>query len=209
MAFSYFFRDFHSPELVVRHMVPWIRGRSHIRIWDTGCAMGQETYTLAMLLAEQFGSFAFKNIRILATDIDISHRFEQTIRNGIYPIKNLKRIPSIYFSTYFHATKHTQFFQVINALRDRIAFVRHDLLSLAPPGDGFSLVVCKNVLLRFTPAVRRQVIGMFHRVLMPGGYLLMEQTQRLQHGCTRLFSAVTKEARIFRKNIEATCELSI
>ncbi len=56
MAFTYFLRDLHTLELVVKHVVHYTSGRSHVRIWDAGCAMGQECYSLAMLFAENMGS---------------------------------------------------------------------------------------------------------------------------------------------------------
>jgi chemotaxis protein methyltransferase CheR len=47
----------------------------------------------------------------------------------------------------------------------RIRFTRHDLLSLNPPGTGYSMVVCKNVLLHFTAPMRVSVLDMFHSAL--------------------------------------------
>ncbi|MEI8376744.1 MAG: CheR family methyltransferase [Planctomycetota bacterium] len=51
MAFTFFMRD--QPTLEhADHMIRYASGRSRIRIWDAGCAMGQETYTIAMIFAE-------------------------------------------------------------------------------------------------------------------------------------------------------------
>lgn len=84
MAFTYFFRDLQTLEVAVSHVVPYTTGRSHIRVWDAGCAMGQEAYTLAMRFAENMGGFAFKNLHIHATDIDECNLFGATIRSGLY-----------------------------------------------------------------------------------------------------------------------------
>ena len=75
MAFTFFFRDSHSLELAVDHVTPTLAGRARSRIWDAGCATGQEVYTLAILLAERMGTFGFRNIRIDATDIDETDQF--------------------------------------------------------------------------------------------------------------------------------------
>ncbi|HPB55993.1 MAG TPA: CheR family methyltransferase, partial [Candidatus Aminicenantes bacterium] len=68
MAFTFFFRDNHTLEQLVKHLLPTVQGRSNIKIWDAGCAMGPEPYTLAILFAEKMGKFAFKNVRIDASD---------------------------------------------------------------------------------------------------------------------------------------------
>ena len=51
MAFTFFFRDLQALELALDHVAPDLAGRSRPKIWDAGCAMGPEAYTLAILLA--------------------------------------------------------------------------------------------------------------------------------------------------------------
>ena len=68
--------------------------------------------------------------------------------------------------------------RVVNEIRAKVSFARHDLLSLAPLREDFSLVVCQNVLLHFNEAERRR-LQMFHRSMRPGGLLVMEHTQKL------------------------------
>ncbi len=40
MAFTYFFRDRQTLELIARHILPDLKRRRYINIWDAGCAMG-------------------------------------------------------------------------------------------------------------------------------------------------------------------------
>jgi len=199
MAFTYFFRDLHTLERVVRYMVPEVLGRSRIRIWDAGCAMGQEPYSLAMVFAENMGRFAFGNVQIQATDIDESDLFEQIISTGEYPADQVKRIPREVFAKYFQAGQNPGHFRLVKAIKNRVAFQRHDLLSLQPVGWNFSLVLCKNVLLHFEPAARVAVIKMFHQTLTPGGFLATEQTQKLPGEVAHLFQQVADDVRLFRK----------
>jgi chemotaxis protein methyltransferase CheR len=96
MAFTYFFRDSHTLELTVKHMAPEVMGRSRIRIWDAGCAMGPEPYTLAILCAENLGKFAFKNLSIQATDVDEANNFghSETLHGLDLPL--VPSAPTIY-----------------------------------------------------------------------------------------------------------------
>lgn len=198
MAFTYFFRDLQTLEYVVDELMPRISGRSKIKIWVAGCASGEEPYTLAILLAEKMGKFSFKNIEIHATDIDISDQFGDIIRKGIYPYDILQRIPKPLFEKYFEQVDDKNF-QVCYPIRSKLFFKREDLTHLRPTGDGFSLIICKNVLLHLSPAQREDVIAMYHKALMPNGILATEQTQKMPDKLTGKFVPISTHAQIFEK----------
>jgi chemotaxis protein methyltransferase CheR len=199
MAFTYFFRDSHTLELTVRLMAPEVMGRSRIRVWDAGCAMGPEPYTLAILCAEHLGKFAFKNLFIQATDIDESKHFGEVIAQGDYAAEEVDRMPRELFQKYFRPAKKAGFYRLTEEIKGRVLFERHNLLSLTPVGNNFSLVLCKNVLLHFQPRERVEVIRMFHRSLAPGGFFATEQTQRLPPEVAPGFEKVAGDAQIYRK----------
>ncbi len=199
MAFTYFFRDLLTLEQIAAHFIPYTAGSSRIRIWDAGCAMGQEPYSLAMVLAEQIGHFSFRNVRITASDMDTCDLFAPIIAAGVYPAAELSRIPGDIKERYFEATEDPESMQLVEAIRSRVVFVKHDLLSLQKVGDDFGLVLCKNVLLHFQPEERVEVLKMFHSALAPGGFLATEQTQKLPPEVEPLFEQVTANAQLFRK----------
>jgi chemotaxis protein methyltransferase CheR len=204
MAFTFFFRDLHVLELAADYTVPALSGRSYGKVWDAGCAMGPEPYSLAMVFAERMGQFAFHNFRLNATDLDSCGQFGPTIVKGIYPDSELERIPEPYRSKYFEPTDQQGFSKVVEGIRSRIRFEQHDLLSLRPIGESFSLIICKNVLLHFPAEARTQVIRMFHGALAPGGYLAMEQTQPMPECLSAHFERVVCNAQLFRK-VSAPC----
>jgi len=199
MAFTYFFRDFQTLQLIAKHLIPTAAGRASVRVWDAGCASGQEPYTLAIILAEAMGRFSFRNLKIEATDIDGSNLFEDIITKGIYPREDLERIPPDIFEKYFYSLGDGSHLQIDELIRGRLSFKKHDLLSLKPVGEGFSLVLCKNVLLHFQPAERVAVIKMFHSALAPGGLFATEQTQIMPDETAALFEQIADNAQLFRK----------
>jgi chemotaxis protein methyltransferase CheR len=200
MAFTYFFRDLQTLQMIIDHMLPSIRGRTHINIWSAGCAMGQEPYTIALLLKEHMGAMIFRNVRILASDIDHSDLFGDIIGKGSYPYVELKRIPEEFFTKNFTPDpKKDGHFIIAEDVRNRITFKRHDLLTYIPPGNNFSLISCKNVLLHFTEKQRIKVIRMFHETLVDGGFFLTEQTQKMPPEVAGLFEQVVPNAQVFRK----------
>jgi len=197
MAFTFFFRDLSPLEHAVQFLVATSMGRSRIRIWDAGCAMGQEPYTLAILLAEKMGHFAFRNIEIIATDYDAP--LLKTLSEGSYPQEELQRIPQMLFQKYFQPDDRDGHFRIVDSIRSVLHPQHHDLLSLSPIRSGFSMVVCKNVLLHFQPEQRVQVIEMFHRALEPGGIFVMEHTQKMPEGLSGLFDQLVSDGQVFRK----------
>jgi len=199
MAFTFFMRDQPTLEHAADQMIPYASGRSRIKIWDAGCALGQETYTLAMILAEKMNQFAFKNVQLDATDHDSANRFGEVVSAGVYPQDELKRTPQNLLAKYFEPAPKPGYIQVKNELRNRVRFQYHDLLSLKPMGNDYCLVVCKNVLLHFQPKERVEVFKMFHRSLAAGGYLANENTQKLPQEMAHLFTQVVPDAQVYKK----------
>jgi chemotaxis protein methyltransferase CheR len=200
MAFTFFFRDTHTLDHAAKFLIPEVSGRSRIRIWDAGCAFGPEPYTMAIILAEGMGSFSFKNVFIDATDIDESGNFGNIIAAGLYSDEELGRIPPEILTKYFFkADTKEGFNQLSDSIRNRVKYQKHDLLSLNPIGDNFSLVICKNVLLHFKYEERIEVIKMFHKALAPGGFFATEQTQKMPEEIKHLFEQVVSDAQLYRK----------
>jgi chemotaxis protein methyltransferase CheR len=207
VAFTFFFRDQHVLDLVVRHVVPSLSGRNRPRIWDAGCAMGQEPYSLAILMAEAMNSFGFNNLRFEVSDLDDCDTFGPIVRAGAYPWEELERVPRPLFEKYFEEVAPRRF-RVVDRIRNRVSFQKHDLLSLQPIGTGYSLILCKNVLLHLQPSERVEVIRMFHRALAPGGFFATEQTQKLPPELAPLFEQVVSDGQFFRKVDGIACESS-
>ncbi len=199
MAFTYFFRDLPVIENAAEHALRFASGRMKFKVWDAGSAMGQETYTVAIVLAEKMGNFAFKNLRLDATDHDSANNFGDMVNNAVYHYDELKRMPDELFRKYFEPNGKPDHFRVIDKLRNQVAFRYHDLLSLNPIGTDYSLIVCKNVLLHFSPQQRIDVIKMFHLALSPGGYFTSEHTQKLPPEVAHLFERVVPDSQLFRK----------
>ena len=199
MAFTFFFRDVQSLETIRDHVIPSMRDKHHIRIWDAGCAKGAEPYTLAILLRENMGPMIFRNLSIHATDIDTMDQFCTFIKDGVYPAEDIKRIPEAVFDKYFSPAEKPDHFVISAELRNRMSFEKHDLLTLKPVRTDFNVVVCKNVLLHFKQEERIEVIKMFYDSLADGGYFVTEHTQKLPVECNKMFEQVLSNVQLYRK----------
>jgi chemotaxis protein methyltransferase CheR len=198
MAFTFFFRDLDCLEFAIQTLLPQSAGRSRVRIWDAGCAMGHEPYTLAILLAEMMNSFGFRNLEIHATDYD--EPLLNIVKEGVYPYEELKRIPEQYFQKYFESFPgQDSTFRIIERLRSTMRVQHHNLLTYSAVRDGFSLIVCKNVLLHFHQSERVEVIRMFHKALEPNGLFVTERTQKMPEELSQLFTQVDSNVPLYRK----------
>lgn len=200
MAFTFFFRDLPVLEYAVEATLKLALGRLRIKVWDAGCALGQEPYTLAILFAERMGEMGFNTLYLDATDYDEENNFGDIVKAAEYKTEELQRIPADIFRKYFEpATGKPDCHKVIDRIRNRVFFRYNDLLKLQPVGSDYSLIVCKNVLLHFSYEQRIEVLKMYHSSLAPGGFFATENTQKIPTEISHLFEQVTPDAQLFRK----------
>ncbi len=197
MAFSFFFRDVPALDTAAKAMIEQTQGQTRVRVWVAGCAMGQEVYTLAILMAEKMNYFAFQNLIIYASDIE--KEFGDIVANGEYEWGDIERIPEEYRKKYFSPTGRPDYHAISSTLRSRITFVHHDLLTLTPVCEEVNLIVCKNVLLHFQQDERIEVLRMFHRTLARGGILANENTQKMPQEVSGLFQQISNDSQVYRK----------
>ncbi|MCD4845567.1 MAG: chemotaxis protein CheR [Methanosarcinales archaeon] len=199
MAFTYFFRDMQTLDMIRDYVIPEMRSRRYIHIWDAGCAMGPEPYSLAIVLRENMGPMIFRNVQIAATDIDGSNLFGKIIEDGIYQWDQVGRIPKEIMNTYFTPTGPTGEYRIIDEIRRSVKYQQHNLLSFESVQKDAMLIVCKNVLLHFTEQERAKVVKMYYDSLVDGGFFVTEQTQKMPKEMEKLFEPVVANARVYRK----------
>jgi chemotaxis protein methyltransferase CheR len=197
MAFADFFHDSQTLELLIERAMPTLCGQACIHVWNAGCGNGAELYTLAMLLREQMSDGIFRTVRICGTDVD--PRFGPQVSEGMYAEQDVKRIPYPIRYRCFQVTDKPGYVQVVDELRAKLSFARHDLLSLMPPREDFSVIVCRNILPAFDETERRQVFRMFHQAMRPGGFLATEHAQRTPESLDSLFEPISSHVQVYRR----------
>jgi chemotaxis protein methyltransferase CheR len=201
LAYTSFFRDAEVLSAIGTLVVPWASAHQEIKIWDAGCATGEEAYSLAMIFAERLDPFTIRNLRIMATDREESSfpQFEAKIVRGQYHRQDLMWVPEALRTMYFSPTSVPDQFEASAVIRDCIKYIRHDLLTLEPVDTGFALVVCKNVLMHCPEPSQPLVVDMFWQALRPGGYLAFDCFQSLPGENQHQFEQVESGLQLFRK----------
>ena len=79
---------------------------------------GPEPYTLAILLRERMSDYVFRNVRIHATDIDVS--FAGQVTAGVFADQEVKRVPPEILQKYFRPAPAPGFVEVVPELRAKV-----------------------------------------------------------------------------------------
>ncbi len=145
-----------------------LREGRELRIWSAGCSTGEEAYSLAITIAEVLDGRPPVDVRIFATDVDAAAI--SFGRRGVYPAGALKGVPAPLRSRYFTAAGAG--FEVVKSLRSQMVFGEHDL-GARVPFPRIDLVLCRNVLIYFTPPLQRVALETFAYSLRPDGRLVL------------------------------------
>jgi two-component system CheB/CheR fusion protein len=192
-----FFRDEAPWELLRATVIPRIvaaHGADEaIRVWSAGCASGEETYTIAMLLAEALGPAFGERVKIYATDIDDDALNDA--RRAAYGPRQVEAVPPDLLARYVHAEGDR--FVVNKDLRHSVIFGRHDLIQDAPI-SRMTLIVCRNTLMYFNAEIQARILARFHFALANDGILLLGKAEMLLTR-SELFTPVDLRSRVFRK----------
>ncbi|MCS7156080.1 MAG: protein-glutamate O-methyltransferase CheR [Bacteroidota bacterium] len=180
---TYFFRHPQQLHLLRQVVLPKWRSRmqgwgAKVRIWSSGCASGEEPYSVLMLLIEQFGYEAVsQRVELLATDL--SEAVLEKARKGLYGSNSFRgHLPAEYLARYFLPQDSKRV--VREELRKLVHFRAHNLNDPHwDVGADWDLILCRNVLIYFDSLTRNRIIGRFYELLRPGGYLALGESESL------------------------------
>ena len=169
-----------------------------IRVWVSGCATGEEAYSLAITLVEFLQRVdADTRIQIFATDV--SEAAIEHARAGIYAASIEADVSSERLRRFF--TRPDGGYRVTKMIRDLCVFARQDL-TRDPPFSRLDLILCRNVLIYMDGALQKKLLSVFHYALNPHGFLMLGQAETVGAQAT-LFSVADKKFRIHRKKVSS------
>ena len=161
-----FFRDKHVFEGLKNYILPALiakhRKDKSLCIWSSAVSAGQEAYSIAMLIRENFPELYDWNILIQATDI--SEAILDKARAGIYSSSEVKRgLDQYLLNRYFH--QQGDAYQINPAIRNMINFLPHNLVATWPFYPKFDLIMLRNVLIYFNQDAKNKVLEKAHKQL--------------------------------------------
>lgn len=193
-----FYREPEAYKVLEQRVIPNLAEESSadkpIRIWVPGCATGEEAYSIAMSVLDQFAAAnRSPNFQIFATDID--ENALEFARQGMYPESIAADVSPDQLKQYFTKTDHH--YVVNKQVRESVVFAAQNLVSDAP-FSKLDLISCRNLLIYLEPDVQRNIIALFHFALKPEGYLFLGSSETVG-GDRGIFQTISKRWRVFRR----------
>ncbi len=199
---TYFYREDHQFAALSSEILPEVvatkRPGDLVRIWSMPCSTGDETYSIAIWLLENWPLVDAYNIEIVGSDIDTA-ALEQA-RAGRYAARALARLPAKVVESYFEPEHHHRR-KIIDDLRESVRFVPANLFdraSLTAVGK-FDVILCRNLLIYFNDLSRREAAINLYESLVPGGYLCLGHSESMARINDRFTLVRLKDAIVYRR----------
>ena len=198
-----FFRNPETYAAIESKVIPtlWKSNEDGIRVWSAGCASGEEPYSVAILLRkyaeETHSEDRLANIQVLGTDVDREVLGEA--ERAFYAESSLSETPLAFRDRYFPGVAGLR--TMLPEVRSLVRFQHDDLLAFDPPVSNVQLILCRNVIIYFEREAQDRLLAEFHRVLAPGGFLVLGKVETLLGDARGLFTPVNPRERIFRKEL--------
>jgi len=171
---TYFFRDPAQFDFLRRDAIPRVMGDRRpdhvLRVWSAGCASGEEAYSLAILLDEMG-----LGVRAAILGSDLCRSALVKARQAVYGDWSFRGAVSEAILGRFEPDGNRR--RLCDRIRERVRFEYMNLAldmypSFAAGIWGMDVIMCRNVLIYFTPEAARATARRLYDTLGSGGWLL-------------------------------------
>jgi chemotaxis protein methyltransferase CheR len=194
-----FFRDPDVFDAVKKTVIPELiqrkeaGGNKVIRAWSAGCAYGQETYSLAILLKEALSERTDFIVRVWGTDVD-ADALEKADK-AEYLARDLKELDKNIVEKYFSPLGDDSF-RVKEEITNMVKFHRHNFIN-DPPMKFMDIIFCRNVMIYISHDQQHVLFHKFSEALHSKGYLVIGRVETIWE--KDLFVPVEPKQKIYQK----------
>lgn len=179
---TYFYRETRQFEQMTSHVLKTLVARraapGPVRILSVPCSTGEEPYSIALWLLENWAPLDRYDVEIMGVDIDTE--VISLAREACYPTRSLSRLPQSVARRYFTGDERRGF-HLDRDVVDAVSLSKDNLLS---PGfsrrhPAIDVVFCRNLLIYFDDAGRRAAVNALYDCLNPGGHVFLGHSESL------------------------------
>jgi chemotaxis protein methyltransferase CheR len=199
---TYFYREEHQLRALGGAMLPEIvsnrRPGDLVRIWSLPCSSGEEPYSVAIWLLENWPMVDAWHIEIVGSDIDTTALAQAKI--GRYADRALSRLPPAVRDRYFTPLR-AQEWEIVDDLKESVEFRPVNLIDpMSMKRNGrFDVIFCRNLLIYFDDRSRRAAAERLFDSLNPGGYLCLGHTESMARISDRFELVRLDDAIVYRR----------
>ncbi len=163
-------------------------GQSRIRIFSAGCSSGEEAYTLAMIIYQQFPQI-LKEFTVDIVGVDINREVLQQAIQGRFSKFSIRNLPETYLNEFFKPAGAS--YQIDDRIKRMVKFYKGNISDpdqMKKLGQ-FSIIFCRNVLIYFDKESKKRTLQNLFNLLIPQGYLFIGHSESL-HGISQAFKLI-------------------
>jgi chemotaxis protein methyltransferase CheR len=199
---TYFFREEHQLSCLSRSLLPEIirtkRPGEKIRIWSVPCSSGEEPYSIAIWLLENWNLVDAYNVEIVGSDIDtdiIGKALEAD-----YGSRAVMRLPPELIARYF-APSDNGHVQLIQDLRESVLFTPCNITEAASVArqGRFDVIFCRNLLIYFDATARVRCMENLFASLVLGGFMCLGHSESMSRISERFITRRFPEAIVYQR----------
>lgn len=207
---TYFFRERLTLGAIAEHALSELirvrrRHDKRLRLWSSACSTGEEPYSLAILLQQILPDWREWHITILGTDVN-----EQSLRkarSGIYTRWSFRNCPPGFQEKHFTRLAEDQF-EIRHDTRALVQFQHMNLAtdsfpSLETDTSAMDVILCRNLLMYFTPTQAKVLVGKLHRALVDEGWLAVSPSECSQELFSQFATVNYPNVILYRKSASA------
>jgi chemotaxis protein methyltransferase CheR len=204
---TYFYREEHQLKCLtsdllarrIRHKKPG----GLVRIWSAPCSTGEEPYSIAMWLLENWPLVDEYEIEIIGSDIDTD--VLRMAEEGVYGKRALMRLSPELIERYFTRLDEHRW-QIIEDLRQSVRFSPVNIVEAeqTQPFGQFDVIFCRNVLIYFDDVSRRIAAENLYENLQPGGYICLGHTESMSRISPLFEPGRFEDAFVYQRPAEGT-----
>jgi chemotaxis protein methyltransferase CheR len=199
------FRDQRPFAALRQHVIPKLveaNARSRrLAIWSAASSSGQELYSVAMLLEDEFPQLRLGwQVDLLGSDLNAEMVRRAT--TGLFSTLEVNRgLPASMLVRCF--TQEGANWRINDTIRSRTRFFQMNLAEPWPALPSFDVVLLRNVLIYFDVSTKAQILRRVRSQMAVGSYLLLGAAESPTGLCDD-FETVTAEGSVFYRAINAT-----
>ena len=182
---TYFYREEYQFSCLVKSILPELvaarvpREKRPLRLWSLPCSTGEEPYSLAIYMLENWPDVDRHDVEIVASDIDT--RVLTRARAGLYDDRSVQYLSAAVRARYFSTAGAGQW-QIIDDLRSSVEFQPinlNDRRDMRHHTNAFDVIFCRNLLIYFDDLSRRQAAEAMFDALRPGGFVCLGHSESM------------------------------
>jgi chemotaxis protein methyltransferase CheR len=149
-----------------------------VKILSLPCSTGEEPYSIALRLLEEWDQIDHVDVEIHGADIDSEVLAKAA--HASYGERSVQRVPKAWMNKYFAAVGAGRY-QVDEGIRSAVTLHKVNICDTAAMRSfrDFDIVFCRNVLIYFDELSSRRAAENLYGAMRPGGYLFLGHSESM------------------------------